>query len=122
MKLTFGTLYDLSSGLNKLLDKELPTKVALFVQQNYKKVSDELNPSNEVRKSLIEKYKEKENEDGSVQLKKDKVELYKKEVNELMEQQVDIDLKSIKLSDLGESIKPRTLGLLEPIIKEEETE
>ncbi|MBT2599079.1 MULTISPECIES: hypothetical protein [unclassified Oceanobacillus] len=120
MKLTVTELYNLSDGLKNILDKELPTSVAFSIQRNFKKVGDELTPSNEVRKNIIEKYKEKDNGDGSFNIKKDKVELCKKEVNELMEQEVDIDLKRIKLSDLGESIKPRTLGLLEPIIKEEE--
>lgn len=120
MKLTFRTLYDLSSGLNKLLDKELPIKVALFVQQNYKKVDDELKPSDEVRKNLIDKYKEKDNGDGSFNIKKDKFDVFKKEMKELMEQEVDVELKLIQVTDLGDFIEPRTLGLLEPIIKEEE--
>ena len=120
MKLTVKDLYDLTEGLNKLLDKELPTAVAFSIQRNFKKIGEEVTASDDVRKKLIEKYKEKDNKDGTIQLKKDKLSEYQKELNELMQQEVDVDLKPIKLSDLGESIKPRILGLLEPIIKEED--
>lgn len=119
MKLSIKDLYDLTDGLSHLLDKELPTSVAFSIQRNFKKVGDELKASDEVRKKIVEKYKEKDNKDGSVQLKKDKLDDYKKESDELMGQEVEIDLKPIKLSDLGESIKPRTLALLESILEEE---
>lgn len=119
MKLTVKEVYNLSEGLNELLDKDLATSTAFTIQRNFTKVGDEVKSSNEVRKKIIEKYKDKENEDGTIQLKKDKLVDYRKEYDELMAQEVEVDLKTINLSDLGETIKPRTLGLLEPIIKEE---
>src|SRR5690625_4159840 len=119
MKLTVQDLYNLTKGLNDLLDKELSTSTSFTIARNHKKVSDEAKTAEELRKKIIEKYKDKENEDGSIQLKKDKLDEYKKEIEELHEQEVDVDIKKIKLDDLGESIKPRTLGLLEKIIKED---
>ncbi|MCR1834964.1 hypothetical protein NSA56_11215 [Oceanobacillus caeni] len=120
MKLTVQELYNLTEGLSTLLDRELPTSVAFSIQRNFKKVGEEVKASDEVRKKIVEKYKQEDNDDGTIQLKKDKLDDYQKENNELMEQEVEIDLKSIKLSDLGNMIKPRTLGLLESIIIEEE--
>lgn len=118
MKLTVQELYNLIDGLSSLLDKEIPTSVAFSVQRNFKRISEEVKASDEVRKKIVEKYKEKDNEDGTIQLKKDKLKNYQKESDELMQQEVDIDLRVINLADLGESIKPRILGLLEPIIEE----
>lgn len=119
MKLTVKDLYDLTEGLNKLLDKELPTSVAFSIQRNFKKIGEEVKASDEVRKKIVEKYKEKDNKDGTIQIKKDKINVFQKDNDELMKQEVDVDVKKLKLSDLGESIKPRTLGLLESIIEED---
>ncbi|MFA1820546.1 hypothetical protein ACDX78_10245 [Virgibacillus oceani] len=118
MKLAVKDLYDLKAGLNDILDKELPTSVAFSIQQSFKKVGDELEPSNEVRKKVTEKYKEHITNDGRIPDEK-KRESFKKEMNELLEQEVEINLKKLNLSDLGEEIKPRTLGLLQTILKEE---
>lgn len=118
MKLTVRDLYDLKAGLNDILDKELPTSVAFSIQQNFKKAGDELKPSDEVRRKITEKYKEHITEDGRI-LDDDKRKAFKKEMAELMDQEVKIDLKKLKLSNLGEEIKPRTLGLLSVILEED---
>ncbi|WP_461183774.1 hypothetical protein, partial [Virgibacillus kimchii] len=94
MKLTVRKLYDLKAGLTDLLDKELPTSVAFSIQQNFKKVGDELKPSDEVRRKITEKYKDHITEDGRIPDVK-KREAFKKEIDELMEQEVKIDLKKL---------------------------
>ncbi|WP_164219400.1 hypothetical protein [Virgibacillus sp. YIM 98842] len=118
MKLTVKDLYDLKAGLNDILDKELPTSVAFSIQQNFKKVGDELKPSDEVRKKITEKYKEHITEDGRIP-DDVKREAFRNETKELADQEVKIALKKFKLSDLGEEIKPRTLGLLSVILEED---
>lgn len=117
MKLKVGDLYDLSLGLNDLSDKELPIATSLKIEQNHQTVSKELVSTDKVRQKLIEKYKDYDLDDGGVQLKKDKIDIYHKELNELMEQDVEIELKEINLTELEEiSIKPRTLTLLNAIL------
>lgn len=118
MKLTVKEIFNISQGLNTLLDKELPTSVALSIQRNYKKVGEEVQTASEVRNKLADKYKKYTDEDGYFKDDKKKSE-YNKELNELYDQTVEIELNPIKLSNLGEYIKPRTLGLIEKIIEEE---
>lgn len=119
MKLKVNDLYDLNAGLADLLDKELSTATAFKVQKNYNKLMDELKPSDEVRKQILEKYKQEAFEDGTVRINPDKVGDYRKENDELMNQEVDVDLQALGLSQLGESAKPRTLALLDKIIEED---
>lgn len=120
MNLTVEELYNLTKGLNELLDKELSTSVAFTIQRNFKKVSDEVKTADETRKKLVEKYDDYI-EDNRIE-DVEKREEYNGELKELLSQEVDVDVKEIRLSELGESIKPRTLGLLETIIKEGEKE
>ena len=121
MKLTVKDLYDIGKGLRDLLDKELPTSVAFSIQRNFKKVTEEGKVSDEVRQKLSEKYKEFTDENGRFLAEhSEKQAEYSKELSELFEQEVDVDLRVLKLTDLGESITPRTLGLIEKIVKEEE--
>lgn len=118
MKLTVEETFNISQGLNTLLDKELPTPVALSIQRNFKKVREEAEAANAVRNNLAERYKAYTDENGYFKDDKKKAE-YNKELKELYDQTVEIELNSIKLSDLGEYMKPRTLGLIEKIIEEE---
>lgn len=118
MKLTIQEVYNISQGLNMLLDKELPTSVALSIQRNFKKIGEEADAANAVRNNLTERYKAYTDKDGYFNDDKKKAE-YNKELNELYDQTVEIELNPIKLSGLGEYITPRTLGLIEKIIEEE---
>lgn len=123
MILNVKQIYELIEGLDKVMDKDdLSTKVAFSIQRNFKKAAEEVKASDEVRNSIIERYKESETDDGKIKLKEDKLLEYDAEIKELFEQEVEIDLRKIKLSDLGEGNSPRTLGLLEPILIIEEGE
>src|SRR5690625_3687104 len=56
-------VFDLEDGLRSLVDKELPIPVAFKIQKNHAKVVDELKIANELRKKLINKYKESETDE-----------------------------------------------------------
>jgi len=116
MKLKVQDLYNLNEGLKELLEKEIPTTSAFVVQRNYKKIAEELETSDKVRRQMVEKYKESDNKDGTVQIKKDKVFIFNDEYKELMNQEIDVDLKQLDLSHLGDTMKPKTIALLEKII------
>lgn len=121
MKLTVQDVYNLTEGLNELIDKELSAITAFKIQRNHKKLVDEFQSADEVRKKLVEKYKEKDLKDGGVKLKEDKIDDFKKELDDLMKQEVDVKLSPIVLSELKNiSIKPRTVSLLSEILKEDE--
>ena len=122
MKIKVADLYNLSLGLNELSKKELPIALAFKIQRAQKKVSEELIASDKVRQSLIEKYKEKELENGVVQIKKDKLNEFNDKINELMAQEIDLDIEKINIDDLEKSVekvKPQTLMQLETILNAE---
>lgn len=122
MKIKVADLYNLSFGLNELSRKELPIALAFKIQRAQKKVSEELIASDKVRQSLIEKYKEKELDNGAVQIKKDKLNEFNEKINELMAQEIDLDIEKINIDDLEKSVekvKPQTLMQLETILNAE---
>ena len=122
MKIKVADLYNLSLGLNELSKKELPIALAFKIQRAQKKVSEELIASDKVRQSLIEKYKEKELDNGDVQIKKDKLNEFNEKINELMAQEIDLDIEKINIDDLEKSVekvKPQTLMQLETILNAE---
>lgn len=122
MKIKVADLYNLSLGLNELSKKELPIALAFKIQRAQKKVSEELIASDKVRQSLIEKYKEKELDNGVVQVKKDKLDEFNEKINELMSQEIDLDIEKINIDDLEKSVekvKPQTLMQLETILNAE---
>lgn len=118
MNLTVQDIYNLNEGLIVVNEKDLPIKAALKLQRNSLKVNEEYNVASGIRRKIIDKYKDKKLDNGNVKIKKDKIEVYNKEIKELMEQDVKVELEKINPSDLGETIKPRTLILIDKILKE----
>ncbi|QBP06952.1 hypothetical protein [Virgibacillus phage Mimir87] len=100
MKLAVQEVYNLTEGLNEIINKELSAVTGLKIHRNHKKLVEEFKSADEVRKKLVEKYKEKDLEDGGVRLKKDKIEDFQKELDDLMKQEVEIKLSPIMLSEL----------------------
>ena len=123
MQLKVNDLYNLSLGLADLSNKELPIDLAFKIQKAQKKVRDELIASDEVRQKIIKKYKEKDLDDGQVQIQKDKIEQYNSEVAELLDQEVKVNIDKISINELKAlekdkiKIKPKTLMQLEMILK-----
>jgi len=114
-----GTIYNISEGLAELSEKELPISIALIIKRNQSKIAAELKSTDELRDKIINKYKEFQRGDGSIQLKKDKIPAFNKEYEELMNEEIEIDLQTIDINTIeGISIKPRTLTLIDPILTE----
>jgi len=120
LKLKVAELYGLDESLTELANVEFPIGLALKIKRNLSKVADELMPINDMRTELINDHKGKT--DGNmVQIKPNEQEEFYKKYNELMNQEVDIKLDKINLSDLADEdikVKPKTLTLLEPILRE----
>lgn len=121
-------LYELHQGLGAIADKELPVKTAFLIQQNLAKVEAEVKNAETIRQKIIKKYTDEEatkklNAPGKIQLKPDEVGDCSKELNELMEQEIDIKLREIKIDDLdGITVKPITLNQLRHIFAENESD
>lgn len=121
-------LYELHQGLGAIANKELPIKTAFSIQQNLTKVEVEVKNAETIRQKIIKKYTDEEatrklKEPGKVQLKADKLEDCSRELNELMEQEIGIKLKKIKIDDLdGLTVKPITLNQLRHILAENKSD
>src|SRR5690625_1879780 len=119
MKLTVEDIYNLAEGIAELSQKELPTKTAFRISRNHRKLIEEVKTADELRQKIVDKYKEKDTEEGA-KIKKGQRKAFKEEFDELMKQEVDIKLSTIKLFEIGDTVKPRTLSMLDKIIKEDE--
>ena len=121
MKLKAFQLYELDEGLADLGEKELPISTSLKIQRTHKAVKSELDPINKVRSKIVNKYKDKELNDGGVQIKKDKIEVCRKELDELMNQDVEVKVSKINIKELANiSVKPKTLGMIGELLVEGE--
>lgn len=119
MKIKVADLYDLSLGLNDLSEKELPISVSFKIHRNQQTVSEELISAEKLRQKIIDKYKEKEVEDG-IKIKEGKLNDFHNEMNELMKQEIEVKLHEIKLDEIKNiSIKAKTLNMLKTILNAE---
>ncbi|MCD2137164.1 hypothetical protein [Salinicoccus halitifaciens] len=119
MELSIEKLYALVEGLNSLVEKELPISAAFSIQKNISIVTAELETSDKLRDKIIQKFASEIREDGSADIPHENLEEFRKEYDELMQHKVEIELTSIKHSQLGETITPLALGQLMPILVED---
>jgi hypothetical protein len=119
MEITMRDVFNLQEGLKNIVNKELPIKVAFKLQQNIREVEKEYKIGQDLRSQLIQKYKEKDLDNGKVKLKKDKLDVFQEELDELLSQKITIGLKKINLDELNSiQATPRTLGLIHIILFE----
>ena len=120
MQLTVKDIYELQEGLSELANKELPVAVAFKMQLNLRKVADEYQSAQKLRDKIVQKYKEKDLDDGQVQIQKDKLEAFKQEIDELMDQEVKVNLQKVDINDLADiKVSAKTLSLTHKILKGE---
>jgi len=111
-------VYNLYEGIKELIDKELSITTAFKIQKNFTKLEDEVKQAEVIRKKIIDKYKEGEFE-GNAKIKDDCIDKFNEEIEELFNQDVELDLKEINISELENiKIKPITLSRLDLIIIE----
>ena len=105
-------LIEANESLKKLNQAEgLPFKVALSLAKNIKEIDEVLTVYENKRKELINKYGKKD-KDGELVIKDNNIELTDKvafanEFNSLVAEDVDVDIKKIKVDDL-ENVKNLT--------------
>lgn len=129
MKIKTGELRKIHGGLIEILKIELPVKPSYWLARIATKVEPETATFERARMGLILKYANK-NKKGELVFLKDKngkltkeydikdLESFNKEFNELAEQEIEINIKPIKLDALGDvKIKPIILAQLEKIIE-----
>lgn len=79
--------------------KGVPAKTMFQIRSIAKTVAEEATKYEEVRKQLIEEFST--NEDGVVKIKADSIGVFNEKIRELYN--LEVGLKEIKFSDLGES-------------------
>ena len=119
MELTVEKLYAIVEGLNTLMDKELPISAAFSVQRNMKVLSNELEASDKLRDKIVQKYASEIKEDGTATIPNENMESFQKEYDELMKHEIGIDIEPILKTQLGDSIKPKTIAQLSDILADD---
>lgn len=107
MELKNKEMLEYLGGTSTMLEKRLPLKLAFAVKHNRKEMLHKLEPFEEVRLDLVERFPNGEDEEGQ------------KEFDLLMEESVEVDVKKvpmevIELTDT-EGYDKLTLGELEAI-------
>ena len=102
------------SALTKLSTQNLPVRIAFRLKGIVKTTNEEFSKYEEIRNDLLKKHGKK-NEDGSLAIENQNVQFegnsymeFAKELQELVN--VELDIPTIKVSELGENI---TLSVLE---------
>lgn len=97
------------STMRDLTAQKLPIKTAFILAKATEKLETEINLFNKIKMESINKYAEKDsegkltaNEDGTVKLSKEDADTIETQLKELAEN--DIEIPTVKLSDLGESL------------------
>ncbi len=126
MKVKLAEIQNMVEGMNSIVEEKLPAKAAYWLARNAVKLQKELETFEEVRKKSIEKYCKKDKEGKPIideknnQYKMVDVTGFQTEFAKLIQEEIEVDLKTVKLSDLGEDTKLKTVDLikLEKIIVE----
>ncbi len=110
MKLARLTDARFHAALRKLSAQPLPLRVAFKLKGISAKVDAELKKFEEVRQGALERFGKKDAEgkvvtkpDGTVEFEQDMLKAFAAELNEVG--QLDIDLGSVKLDELGEKLE-----------------
>ncbi|KKR00038.1 MAG: hypothetical protein UT24_C0018G0020 [Candidatus Woesebacteria bacterium GW2011_GWB1_39_12] len=104
MELTLQRIYNMASSLRKLIQQEVPVKVAYQLAKNVRVIDDEYQLIEKQRADLIRKHGEVQ-EDGSTRVADENVAAFTKEMAEYLRTSTEVDVKSVSISDLGDNCK-----------------
>lgn len=101
MKVTLGELKIAEQALNKIMGASLPIKIAYYLSKTITIIGEELTHLETARRKLIEKYGEKD-EKENLRVTDKNFEKFKEEYQQLFKEEVEINIKTIKLSELAD--------------------
>jgi hypothetical protein len=110
MKITVGELKIAIEALHKLITVPLPIKVSYYLSKTVKVIGEELSHLENARIKLVEKYGEK-NEKGETNVILDNYPKFYEELRQILAEEVDINIRPIKLSDIID-VKLSTIDIL----------
>ena len=125
MKITNRKLVDGISLVRQVAQKQLPVKVSYTLSRNIDHIETALKPYEKERQKLLDQYAEKDAH-GKLQLRPDGITVkfrdedgWKKDFDELLDIEADVDIRKIKLGDLGSaSFSAAELTAIEYMIEE----
>ena len=107
MKITNRKLIEGISLVRQVAQKQLPVKVSYTLSRNIDHIETAMKPYEQERQKLLDKYAEKDAQ-GKLQLRPDGMTVkfhdedgWKKNFDELLDIEADVDIRKIKLGDLG---------------------
>jgi len=125
MKIKVGEIQGLVEGLKSIIEEKLPAKASYWLARDASKLSRELQTFEQTRLKIVEKYCKRDKKGEPIIDKENNqydmadMVAFQKEFRTIMDEEIEIDLKTIALSELGDvKIKPLDLIKLEKIIKE----
>jgi len=110
MKLSLGDIRIMKDPMIKLLDQELPIKVAWSLTKLVKVFDKELSEIEDFRVSLIKKMGESD-ENGSIKVPEEKMNEFIEKFNELLQTEIEVEFEPIDIDKLGD-IKIDTQSLI----------
>jgi hypothetical protein len=100
MKFTIGELLEIKDNLNKLSQiKDIPSLTGYRIATLVRKFFHPIQDADAARNNLIRKYAGPPNEVGQVQVTPENFPKFITELNELFAEEVDLDIREIKLPE-----------------------
>lgn len=110
MKITLGELQVAIEALNKIINVSLSIKVSYYLSKTIKVINEELSHLEKARIKLVEQYGTK-NEKEEVRVTQENFPKFHEEFRQLLSEEVDINIKTIKLSEILD-VKLSTMDIL----------
>lgn len=119
MKLKIREILEAAPILKKVTNFSLPVKASYNIMRNMKKIEQELRPFEESRLQLVRKHG-KEDEDGKVSVTEKKLEDFYKDVSSLLEEDIEVDIRTVKIEQLEEiKLTPSEVQCIDFILEKE---
>jgi len=121
IKLKVKDVFDIDPVLTKLIERDLPIKLAFRIGKFVKLLLDEARTIEESRIALFKKYSVKK--DGNTVIDPERAEEFKAEFEELLKEEITLVIDPLPLSILDEidylSASPKDMMLLSPLFGDE---
>lgn len=112
MKLKVRTLMESAEQLASILAIPYKAVTAYKIGRNARKIRSELREVDQVQNELFRKYGEQQ-PDGRYMVKPEHIEVFTAEREELLEQVVDVDIRTMSVEDLaGKEVPSRVFDVL----------
>jgi len=119
MNVKLADIFMSKDALQKLLQSDLPVKTAFRISRIAKKINDVFNDIEEQRIKLVNKLGEVQEGSDEIKVPPDKLKEFHAELSSLLEEEIELDIEKIKLSELGDiKLRPVEIASLEYLIEE----